>query len=398
MKILSLVLAFSLASLLACTRSASEATPAPPTGPDTVSEIETWPWDSGWLSTGMNPQEKGRYIVGIGSTPSALFVLVNTDTLYGAEITQELWRNQGGKIWTQLPLPGKGATYHSQFRRIGGCLYFTSYDSGVYITDSLGNLTRRVRTPLDFNATNYISTIDSTSKGIVASLIARGGADTSWIVLITDSGMVDLKTRFVPRTFAPHRILESSFGKILVGTQTLYTGNLNIQETYNFPSSLPYEDWQLFNVYSMVEYNGKIWTARNGRVILRLNAENLEYVDSINQFQHSDTFDLQRFSDRRGQFGGLLKYQDLLFICGQGGGPLDFNGVWVWNEKRQWFQHTPLLRRGVRFNVGNFFPTNGIEVWRDTLYAVTESSRGLLKRAISDIRRDLDRDTARWTP
>ncbi len=77
MKILSLVLAFSLASLLACTSSASEAAPAPPTGPDTVSEIETWPWDSGWLSTGMNPQEKGRYIVGIGSTPSALFVLVN---------------------------------------------------------------------------------------------------------------------------------------------------------------------------------------------------------------------------------------------------------------------------------------------------------------------------------
>lgn len=398
MKSLTLVVAVVLASLFACTRSAGEVAPTPPTSPDTVSEIDTWPWDSGWLSTGMNPQEKGRYIVGIGSTSSALFVLVNRDTLDGLEIHQELWRNEGGKIWTQLPLPGQGATYLSLFRLIGGCLYFSSDDSGIYITDSLGNFLRRVRTPPNFNATNYISTIDSTSQGIVASLVARGSYDTSWIVLITDSGMVNLKTRFVPRTFAPVRILESSSGKILMGTQTLYTGDLKTQETYTYPSSLPYADWQTFNVHSLVEYNGKIWTARNNRVILRLNAENLEYADSITQFQHSDTFDLQPFSNRRGEFGGLLKYQDLLFVCGQGGGPLDFNGVWVWNEKRQWFQHTPLLRRGIRFNVGNFFPTNGIEVWRDTLYAVTESSRGLLKRAISDIRRDLDRDTARWTP
>lgn len=398
MKILSLVLVSSLASLLACTRSASEATPAPPTGPDTVSEIDTWPWDSGWLSTGMNPQEKGRYIVGIGSTPSALFVLVNYDTLDGPEIPQELWRTQGGKIWTRLPLPGQGATYHSLFRVIGGCLYFSSDDSGVYITDSLGNLIRRIRTPPDFISSNYITTIDSTSQGVVAILASRSGPVFQTLVSISDTIMTNLRTKFDVPLQVSNLVFEALQGKILVGAENLYSGDLKSQVAYTYPSSLSYEYWQTNHVSSIVEYSGKIWTARNNRVILRLSSENLEYIDSINQFRHSDTFDLQAFSDRRGQFGGLLKYQDLLFICGQGGGPLDFNGVWVWNEKRLWFQHTPLLRRGIRFNVANFFPTNGIEVWRDTLYAITESSRGLLKRAISDIRRDLDRDTARWTP
>jgi hypothetical protein len=346
----------------------------------------------------MNPQEKGRYIVGIGSTPSALFVLVNYDTLDGSEIPQELWRTQGGRIWERIPLPGGGASLLWRFKSYGGRLFFGSSDSGIYVTDSLGNQIRRIRTPPDFISSNYIATIDSTSQGIVASLVARRGLDTSRIVLITDSNMTNLKTIFTPRTFPPHSMVESSFGRFFVGSEDLYSGDLRSQTKYIYPATLPYQDWQTFNVHSMVEYNGKIWTARNNRIILRLNSENIEYIDSINQFRHSDTFDLQVFSGRRGQFGGLLKYQDLLFICGQGGGPLDFNGVWVWNENRQWFQHTPLLRRGIRFNVANFFPTNGIEVWRDTLYAITESSRGLLKRAISDIRRDLDRDTARWTP
>jgi hypothetical protein len=146
----------------------------------------------------------------------------------------------------------------------------------------------------------------------------------------------------------------------------------------------------------MVEYKGKIWLAYDNADIIRQDATTLEFTDSITRYRHIDTFNLDPYGAARGDMGGLFVHDSLLFLCGMGWGALDFNGVWVWNEKRQWFQHTPMIRRGIRYRNSNFDASGGLTVWRDTLYVV--ANKRLLKRALSDIRRDLERDTLPWSP
>jgi hypothetical protein len=69
-------------------------------------------------------------------------------------------------------------------------------------------------------------------------------------------------------------------------------------------------------------------------------------------------------------------------------------GVWVWNPKRSWFQHVPLLRRGVDDYTSNFAMTLGMAVVDDTLYA--SNTHGVVKYALADIEADLARDTLPW--
>jgi hypothetical protein len=146
----------------------------------------------------------------------------------------------------------------------------------------------------------------------------------------------------------------------------------------------------------MVEYRDKIWIEYSSADIIRRDAATLAFTDSITRYRHIDTFDLEAYGAARGDMDGLFVHDSLLFVCGQGWGARDFNGVWVWNEKRQWFQHTPMIRRGIRYRNSNFDPTGRLAVWRDTLYAV--ANKRLIKRALADIRRDLERDTLPWSP
>jgi hypothetical protein len=386
--------------ILAC--SFQPADPAP-VDPGPVDPRADWPWDSGWISVPIPGGTDSLYALDFIADKSRLLLLcwrqtpssINNGKL---DYRQELSQTMDGVRWEPLPLPSKALMYVGG--RIGDRVYFGSLDSGIISAD-LEFRKRTVHPLLEiqpggrFTSTNtFVHKIQD--EKMVAAVTSRSNLDTSYLGWVTDSGVTPIPIQFDKRVLSISSILQTTRGKFLVGTiYQLYFGDFQQMQALGAIRSAHYGtplEW----VGSMVEHGDRIWLSYGNADIIRRDAATLEFTDSITRYRHIDTFNLDPYGAARGDMGGLFVHDSLLFLCGMGWGARDFNGVWVWNEKRQWFQHTPMIRRGIRYRNSNFDITGGLAVWRDTLYAV--ASNRLIKRALADIRRDLERDTLPWSP
>lgn len=383
-----------------CTSTKQPTEPVPTPDP-----TAGWPLDSGWRSANFPVTEKDRYILFVESTSSALFVLVN-NFLGNGEYLQELWMSENGQNWTRVEIPFR--SHITNMEVIKDQLYFGSRDSGIAILDRDGTLLRKAEVPPSIQAGGYFAkssttTVVPTKYGILVTILHRGSRDSAILALLSDTGLVPQNTRFPKTLRPPSDIFETSSGELLVSSDNLYHGDLN--EQVPLPPIARREwcgmDCPAENGTGITEYDGKLWMQYGTTPLFRRDPTTLAFHDSVTNFQHSDTFDLEKAYQKTGlvyraEFVGLHKHDSLLFVCGTNSVLYDYLGVWVWSRKRQRFHHVPLQRRGIRYATQNYNPTSSVQVWRDTLYAAT--SKGLYKRALTDIRHDLDLDTLPWSP
>lgn len=383
-----------------CTSTKQPTEPVPTPDP-----TAGWPLDSGWRSANFPVTEKDRYILFVESTSSALFVLVN-NFLGNGEYLQELWKSEDGQNWARIGTPFQ--SHITNVKVIKDHLYFGSRDSGIAILDRDGTLLRKAGIPTSIQVNGYFKEsfttyMASTKFGLLTAILHRGSRDSVILALLSDTGLVPQNTRFPKTLRPPSDIFETSSGELLVSSDHLYHGDLN--EQVPLPPIARREwcgmDCPAENGTGITEYDGKLWMQYGTTPLFRRDPTTLAFHDSVTNFQHSDTFDLEKAYQKTGlvyraEFVGLHKHDSLLFVCGTNSVLYDYLGVWVWSRKRQRFHHVPLQRRGIRYATQNYNPTSSVQVWRDTLYAAT--SKGLYKRALSDIRHDLDLDTLPWSP
>jgi hypothetical protein len=152
--------------------------------------------------------------------------------------------------------------------------------------------------------------------------------------------------------------------------------------------SCPLPSCVITGISGITEHDGKGWVSTQGAFVAQFDVANRTYIDTMNNYRvvADSVMKLTGF----GPFFGMLHHGDYLFVAGEELAP----GVWVWNRKRNWFQHVPLLRKGVTYYTNNYASTYGLAVLDDTLYA--SNSHGIVKFALSDIAADLARDTLPW--
>lgn len=399
----ALPLAFALTVLLGagCTSTKQPTEPVPTPDP-----TAGWPLDSGWRSANFPVTEKDRYILTTAATSRAFFVLVNQSLTDGG-YTQELWRSVDGVAWTPVTKPV--SSYLVDMISIRDTIYFGTRDSGLSVLDAAGSFVRNVRIPASiqtngFFAESHTFPVTGTSRGILASIQQRRGSrDSVILALLSDTGLVPQNTRFPNTLRPPSDIFETSSGELLISSDSLYHGDLHEQVAL---PPISRREWcgmscPAENGTGITEYDGKLWMLYGTTPLFRRDPTTLAFHDSVTNFQHSDTFDLEKAYQKTGlvyraEFVGLRKHDSLLFVCGTNSVLGDYLGVWVWSRKRERFHHVPLQRRGIRYADENYRPTSSVQVWRDTLYAAT--SKGIYKRALTDIQHDLDLDTLPWRP
>ncbi len=383
-----------------CTSTKQPTEPVPTPDP-----TAGWPLDSGWKSANFPVTEKDRYILNMATTSDAFFVLVN-NYRPDSEYIQELWKSSDGNHWLRIEIPIK--KYIIRIRTFQNRIYFGSRDSGIAIMSSDATLLQKFTVPKSIQAGGFFSESFSspmalTKSGVLVNISHRGSRDSVILALISDTGFVPQKTRFPNTLRPPSDIFETSSGELLVSSDNLYHGDLNEQVAL---PPISRREWcgmscPAENGTGITEYDGKLWMLYGTTPLFRRDPTTLAFHDSITNFQHSDTFDLEKAYQKTGlvyraEFVGLRKHDSLLFVCGTNSVLGDYLGVWVWSRKRERFHHVPLQRRGIRYADENYRPTSSVQVWRDTLYAAT--SKGLYKRALTDIQHDLDLDTLPWRP
>jgi len=344
--------------------------------------------DTGWRQTGFRTP----------GSPTVAQLQVAGGVIATEDSISRIWAFRPTTGWWQVPMPaGYYTRSYRSIQGLGDTFYIAGVArKGVSWNPNSGSMTtwQIPGTPNDPDS-SFIQAWGTYHGNLVASLSLITRKYQVCEVWIRRAGQWSQLGK-VPIPFIPFDVFyEATDGTLYAGGDEglYYLGSDSVWTKVPPLPSCTGKYCDIGSIAGITEYDGHGWVVTNGSTAgyfaFQFDFQNRQILGGVNTYRVTDTlYSLYGF----GPFHGLLHYKDYLFLFGIDDAP----GAWVWNPKRQWFQHIPLLHRGVTYYTSNFANTYGLAVLNDTLYA--SNSHGVVKYAISDIAADLAHDTLPGIP
>lgn len=301
-----------------------------------------------------------------------------------------VWVYRRGNIWKQqvFPMGHRTRTLHSVFA-LGDTFYIADVGrKGIIWDPTTDSMTTWTIPGPNHPDSSWIQGFGVYKGHLLASLRVMNHPSEAWIRV--DGRWSQLGT-INQMTVAPFDVFHQAsdgtlFGGSFSGLYYLGTDSVWTEVKPLMACSKP--SCVIIGVSGITEFEGKGWVSTVGAYVVQFDVATRTYIDTMNNYRvlADSVMKLRGF----GTFFGMLHHGDYLLLPGAELAP----GAWVWNRKRNWFQHVPLLRKGVTYYTNNYANTYGLAVLDDTLYA--SNSHGIVKFALSDIAADLARDTLPW--
>lgn len=336
--------------------------------------------DTGWRQTGYRSPPK-----------HSLYLLQQAgNTLVGLDSANGLFAYQRERGWWEVAMPKDYRAMSSKsFIGVGDTFYFGSDGrKGITWDPASDSMTTWTIPGPNHPDSSWIQGFGTYQGNLVASLRVISQPSEAWIRVDGNWRPLGKITQAAIPSF--NVFYQASDGTLFGGGRNglYFLGTDSIWTEIKPLMACAKPSCSITGVSGITEYDGKGWVSTQGAYVAQFDVASRTYIDTMNNYRvvADSVMKLVGF----GTFFGMLHHGDYLFLPGEELAP----GVWVWNRKRNWFQHVPLLRKGVTYYTNNYASTYGLAVLDDTLYA--SNSHGIVKFAIADIAADLARDTLPW--
>lgn len=363
-----------------CSRS-QQSSGENPVVPDT--QVQNSVLDTGWRQTGYRTPPMS-YLLWLQRVGSTLVAIDSSDAIHA-------YRQDKG--WWEVPKPaGYDTRSYKSYIGIGDSLYMGGLGRNGFTWDPVSEQFTSWTIPGTPNHPDsaWIQGLGTYKGNLVASVrvVSWTKPSEEWIRIDGIWRPFGVVKGMLGGNFDV--FYEASDGTMFAGCRNglYYLASDSVWTEITPLMSCSKPSCAIIGVTGITEYEGKGWVTTQGAFVATFDVASRTYIDTVQEYR-AVADSVYRFP-AFGTFFGMLHYKDLLFVPGAELAP----GVWVWNRNRKWFQHVPMLRKGVTYYTNNFASTYGLAVLDDTLYA--SNSHGVVKFAIADIEADLARDTLPW--